>query len=535
MGHCPDMRSSDVAWHQLRLWRYLFRVALFAACHFGMGRLVFLIPIGNLDVWPLWISAGFSQAVLLAWGRQFFPGVALGTLFLGLQSGIPSGVACLFALNDTMQAIVGVTLLKRSGFQPQLARLQDVIDLVLFAAIAAATVSATLGSGLLAGVYMVEWSRFGGVWLNWWISNITGVLTLMPVLLTARQWRAIAQTLSNIVEVMIWLAISIGVSWFLFCSPTRMEIAPYPLEYLPFPCLIWGALRFGPAGAALSTALITNLATLGVVFDVGPFATNARDLTQVVLSLQAYICVIALTGLTLAAVMAEREEARLSLQIEKERSEHLLLNILPLPIANQLKQDRRTIADSFAEASVLFADIADFTRLSASLTAQELVALLNEIFSEFDRLAERHQLEKIKTIGDAYMVVGGLPFPTANHAEAIADMALDMQAAMIQFSDRYRMPLAMRIGINTGPVVAGVIGTKKFIYDLWGDTVNTASRMESHGIVGQIQVTAATYEFLRHHYDLKPRGPVEIKGKGAILTYLLLGRSIVPTLSEECT
>lgn len=527
------MLSRLVASHQLRSWRYFFGVALFAACHFGIGRSVFLIPIGNLDVWPLWISAGFGQAVLLRWGRQFFPGVMLGTLFLGLQSGIPLAFASLFALNDTLQAVFGVTLLQRSGFQPHLARLQDVIDLVLFGAIATATVSATLGAGLLTGASMIAWLRFGGAWFNWWISNVTGVLTLLPVLLTAQQWEAIARVPRRFVEVIVWLTFSVGISWFLFCSPARVELAPYPLEYLPFPFLIWGALRFGPAGAALSTALITNLATLGVVFDVGPFATNARDMVQAVLSLQAYICVIALTGLTLAAIMAEREAAQVSLQQEKERSEQLLLNILPLPIANQLKHERRTIADSFAEVSVLFADIADFTRLSASLTAQELVALLNEIFSEFDRLAEQHNLEKIKTIGDAYMVVGGLPFPTDNHAEAIADMALDMQAAMIRFSDRYQMPLQMRIGINTGPVVAGVIGTKKFIYDLWGDTVNTASRMESHGIVGQIQVTAATHAFLEKRYQLKARGAVNIKGKGSVPTYILLGRNVAPIPSEK--
>jgi adenylate cyclase len=209
------------------------------------------------------------------------------------------------------------------------------------------------------------------------------------------------------------------------------------------------------------------------------------------------------------------------LQAEQAKSERLLLNILPAPIADKLKEGQCTIADGFAEATILFADLVDFTELSDQMPATQLVGLLNEIFCGFDRLTEHHGLEKIKTIGDAYMVVGGLPKPRADHAEAIAAMALDMQVELDRFNQRTGHSCNIRIGINSGPVIAGVIGTKKFIYDLWGDTVNVASRMESHGLSGTIQVTEATYHRIKHAFILHPRGPIEIKGKGTMTTYLL--------------
>ena len=218
------------------------------------------------------------------------------------------------------------------------------------------------------------------------------------------------------------------------------------------------------------------------------------------------------------------EAAYHELSAEKERSEQLLLNILPECIADRLKQSNATIADSFTEVSVLFGDIVGFTELSTKISPPELVELLNQIFSIFDRLAEKHGLEKIKTIGDAYMVVAGLPISRPDHAEAIADMALDMQRELHQFNHRTGQTFRIRIGIATGPVVAGVIGIKKFIYDLWGDTVNIASRMESHGIPDRIQVTEVTYKHLKDRYLLEKRGLIPVKGKGNMVTYLLLGK-----------
>ncbi|MEP0857683.1 adenylate/guanylate cyclase domain-containing protein [Trichocoleus sp. DQ-U1] len=224
--------------------------------------------------------------------------------------------------------------------------------------------------------------------------------------------------------------------------------------------------------------------------------------------------------------MLEALESSLKeLKAEQKKAERLLHNILPQAIADRLKKEQDTIiADNFAEVTVLFADIVGFTQLAAHTSPVELVNLLNQIFSAFDQLAEQHGLEKIKTIGDAYMVVGGLPILRTDHAEAIAEMALDMQKAIDRFNAVNGEEFNIRIGINTGPVVAGVIGLKKFIYDLWGDTVNTASRMESHGVTGSIQVTAATYQLLQDKYQWEERGAIQVKGKGEMMTYLLIGR-----------
>ena len=222
--------------------------------------------------------------------------------------------------------------------------------------------------------------------------------------------------------------------------------------------------------------------------------------------------------------MTERKRMIDALRVEQEKSERLLLNILPKSIAEKLKQDHQSIAERFDGATIMFADLVDFTGFSSRISPSELVDILNDIFSTFDELALKHKLEKIKTIGDSYMVVGGLPTPMETHAEAIAEMALDMQQAITQFTQDDGKPFRLRIGINTGPVVAGVIGMRKFTYDLWGDAVNVAARMESQGQASLIQVTEATKVRLEHRYNFELRGRINIKGKGPMTTYWLMGK-----------
>jgi class 3 adenylate cyclase len=214
-----------------------------------------------------------------------------------------------------------------------------------------------------------------------------------------------------------------------------------------------------------------------------------------------------------------------ALDVEKGKSDALLLNILPAQVAERLKADGESIADGFAQVTVLFSDIVGFTKMSDRLSPAELVRRLNAIFSAFDALADRFGVEKIKTIGDAYMVAGGLPHRTEDHAEAIAEMAIEMRAALEGLKGTLGEAISIRIGIHTGPVVAGVIGKKKFIYDIWGDTVNTASRMESHALPGTIQVSEETYKLLGPKFALTPRGEIDVKGKGMMKTWFLDGRA----------
>lgn len=211
------------------------------------------------------------------------------------------------------------------------------------------------------------------------------------------------------------------------------------------------------------------------------------------------------------------------LAVEKARAEELLLNVLPASIAERLKRGQRPIADGFPRVSVLFADIVGFTKMSERVTPEELVERLNRMFSSFDDLADKLKLEKIKTIGDAYMVAGGLHSHEYDHAQMIAEMALGMQRRASDFSSEFGEALSIRVGIHTGPVVAGVIGKRKFIYDVWGDTVNTASRMESHGEPGMIHVTEDTARLLKDSYELEPRGEIVVKGKGPMRTWFLRG------------
>jgi adenylate cyclase len=223
-----------------------------------------------------------------------------------------------------------------------------------------------------------------------------------------------------------------------------------------------------------------------------------------------------------AYFIRQRDEAYQLLHIEQAKSESLLLNILPEEIATILKNEQRTIADDFENVSILFADVVGFTPLSASMTPIELVEMLNDIFSYFDMLVDKYDLEKIKTIGDCYMVASGVPRHRPDHATALTRMALEMQEYVAK-NDFRGKKVNFRIGINSGAVVAGVIGRKKFIYDLWGDAVNTASRMESHSSGGAIQITESTYQLIAHDFQCESRGIINIKGKGDMAVWFVVG------------
>ena len=271
--------------------------------------------------------------------------------------------------------------------------------------------------------------------------------------------------------------------------------------------------------------LLIFLLYLAVIIFVQPFP---RDSINVPASIVSLLWLFNLSASFTALwvmyryTVAQRNSAYRLLRGEQERAENLLLNILPRDIAAILKNEPHTIAKHFDGATVLFADVVNFTPMSAQMTPDELVELLNEVFSQFDILVEKYGLEKIKTIGDCYMVAAGVPRPRPDHAQALTRMALEMQA-YVAAREFHGHKLSFRMGLNSGPVVAGVIGRKKFSYDLWGDAVNTASRMESHGEAGTIQITRPTYELVKDEFVCEPRGAVDVKGKGEMEVWHVTG------------
>jgi adenylate cyclase len=335
----------------------------------------------------------------------------------------------------------------------------------------------------------------------------------------------------RVAQLLLWLFVPFVVQWAMgdFVSASGM--------------ILWGLLA--PVGAALLLSARESLPWM-VAYVVLTVATGYVDhelagtagsrlqvpvRTIVVFFALNFAAVCAMVYWLLSFAFTERERSRARLQDahtrlqeEQERSERLLLNILPAPIAERLKNSEAAIADGYADVTVMFADIVNFTRLAEDMDPRQVFALLNRMFSEFDALAERFGLEKIKTIGDAYMVAGGLNQGNAEYSGAIAELALEIRDLVAREFHVDGEPLALRIGIGTGPVVAGVVGKKKFIYDLWGDTVNIASRITTEGVPGMIQVDQATYRRLRDKFEFLEPQTIYLKGKGDTTVYRMTGR-----------
>jgi class 3 adenylate cyclase len=284
---------------------------------------------------------------------------------------------------------------------------------------------------------------------------------------------------------------------------------------------VFGALFFYSAREAVPWFIAFVVLTVASGIADPYLAASAAPIPSTVR--QAFF-VLTILGVSLTAYLLLQYFVR-ARDAALAQSERLLLNVLPRSIAERLKRTPGVIAERFEDVTVLFADVADFTPFAERTPPEQVVGVLDEIFSAFDGLTARHGLEKIKTIGDAYMAAGGLPEPRPDHADAIAELAVAMQAELTRLGQTLGVDLTIRIGIDSGPVVAGVIGRNRLIYDLWGDTVNTASRMESHGVPGRIQVTAATRDRLGDRYRFEDRGEIEVKGKGRLRAYLLAERS----------
>jgi class 3 adenylate cyclase len=345
--------------------------------------------------------------------------------------------------------------------------------------------------------------------------------------------------LFNILSVTMW-AFSIYLCRMgkLLSSYTIMAVEIYAHQTLCVMVIGWGAgfqyfILLVPVGLFILPVGHNYYKLLFLLISFGCFALldfhyrNAAppfELNFIVLNIINYGNIAFTMGITSVSMFyfsIKIKEASEALNEEHQKSERLLLNILPESIAERLKTGSEIIADRYENVSILFLDIVQFTRMSEKVSAQKLVAFLNKLFTIFDDLTDKYKLEKIKTIGDAYMVAAGIPNPCKDHAERLAKMSIDIKNALKSYNEMNRENVKVRIGINSGSAVAGVIGRKKFAYDIWGDTVNTASRMESYGEPGQIQVSKATYHLLKDKYDFIDRGIINIKGKGDLQTYFL--------------
>ena len=369
---------------------------------------------------------------------------------------------------------------------------------------------------------LLNLSRYPNLEPTWLYTNLTEEAALLFCLLLL--FSPLGRSYPGLIFLLFsWALTLIPQYWyFLLEGVAKLDFVTWTLLFLGQTTLIpvrWSLHLLSQLGVFVCFFFIHGY--LGAVVE-----SNIAEADPLFLYLYLFwFCVISDISVFFYEKLQRQEfETRQNLEIEQEKSERLLLNILPQPIAERLKQPGATVAESFTEVTVLFADIADFTVMSTGMSPLQLVELLNEIFCKFDKLVEQHGLEKIKTIGDAYMVVAGLPEPCPNHVTQMAEMAIDMQKTIAKFNQHNQKNLRIRIGIHTGPVVAGVIGIKKFAYDLWGDTVNIASRMESHGMPDKIQVSDDIYQVLKEHYRLVKRETIQVKGKGEMTTYWLLDR-----------
>jgi class 3 adenylate cyclase len=361
------------------------------------------------------------------------------------------------------------------------------------------------GSGLYAGLQAV----YAALYLpTFWLNHRRHHFAATTWLVLSSHLAVVSQVLVEGTDFNVQLFFLLHAILPFLLFPPRHDKVMYALSVLAAADLI-AVTVFGPLLPQLGPVISeTHLAWLRPVFIVGLFATIAA-------------CANYARRATLIA-----EEA---LDKAHARSESLLLNILPPAIANRLKAQTGTIADGFAGVTVLFADIVGFTKMSARLPPERVVEMLDELFCTFDDLADRLGLEKIKTIGDCYMIVGGLPELRADHADAVAEMALAIIKAVHAAGAQIGEPIDVRIGMHSGPVVAGVIGKRKFTYDVWGDTVNVASRMESHGVPGHIQLTSTTQQVLAGKFQMTRRGMIEVKGKGEMETWFLNARLSAPS------
>lgn len=533
--------------------RSLWLALLTAVVYFILGWAGLQLAFEGSNATPVWPPSGWALAAVLLLGLRVAPGIWLGAVAVNgvvfLSHGIDTSTALVTSVvigaGNTAEALAGYFLLRKLMLPgvPAGQYFQKVHHVLRFllTALLMCLAGAIMGTLTIDAAGVLPAGRFLAVWFTWWTGDVTGVMLFTPLLIawSAGRWPPFVSRQKLVEGVLLFAGLTL-VSGAVFTN----WLHPPPLFARSFwvvPFLMWAAVHFKMRAVVAAVMLVALLALYGTVHGTGPFATDSRN--DALLSVQAFIAVNGLMALLLHAALEEREQIADSLR-ESHRNlerlvadrtavldrqnveiEHLIRNILPAEVAHELQTHGKAVPRSYDRVSVLFTDFQGFSTLAEKMTAEEVVEELSTCFRGFDQIIEKHRLEKIKTIGDSYMCAGGIPVADADHPFRIIAAGLEIVEFMKEHNRaraaRGAEPMEVRIGVHVGPVVAGVLGTRKYAYDVWGSTVNIASRMETNGSPGEVNISAATYELIREKYACRYRGKVYAKNVGEVDMYFV--------------
>lgn len=533
--------------------RNLWLLLLTAAVYFVLGRAGLMLAFEGSNATPVWPPSGWALTAVLLLGRRVVPGVLLGAVAVNLVVFFSNGIetttalslSALIAAGNTFEALVGHFLLRRL-LLPGVPAHQyfDHVPYVfrfLVTALVMCLFSSIPGALAVSAVGLLPPGQFLTVWFTWWTGDITGVLLLTPLLLAwaTGPWKPPGSDHKRIEGVLLFAGLIIASAPFFndWVDPPFL----FTRSFWMIPFLIWAAVRFQQRVVVAAVMLSALLALFGAVQGLGPYAT--APLNDALLATQAFVAVNSVMALLLHAALHERgliadslrESHRNLERLVADRTavldqqnleiEQLIRNILPAEVAKELQTQGKAVPRSYDLVSVLFTDFQGFSTLARNMTAEEVVEELSTCFRGFDGIIEKHRLEKIKTIGDSYMCAGGIPVADDSHPFRIIRAALEIVDYMkdhnAQRAAAGHLPMEVRIGVHVGPVVAGVLGTRKYAYDIWGSTVNIASRMESNGAPGEVNISAATYELVKEKFACRYRGKVYAKNVGEVDMYFV--------------
>lgn len=538
-------------------------IGLTAAVYFVLAWVSLQLALQSSNATPVWPPSGWALAAVLLLGRRVTAGILLGAVavnalvFLthGIDTPTALGTSALIGTGNTGETITGYFLLRKLlmpgvPVHQYFSRVPHVLRFLL-TAVLMSLVSCMTGALAIDAAGLLPAGQLLAVWFTWWSGDATGVLLFTPLLLSWAtgnlQYPGPGKKVLEGMLLFSGLTLVTGMVFNGWLDPFFL----FARSFWVVPFLIWAAVRFQKRLVVTAVMLAGLLALFGTLRGLGPFATTA--LNDALLATQAFVAVNGVMALLLHAALHEREQAIDSLQKahrnlerlvaertatldrQKVQIEHLILNILPSEVAKELQTNGSAKPRSYPKVSVLFTDFKDFSALSEKMSPEEVVEELSTCFRAFDSIIEKQRLEKIKTIGDSYMCAGGIPDGESDHPFRIIRAGLEIEEFM-KDHNRARVakglePMEVRIGVHVGPVVAGVLGTRKYAYDIWGSTVNIASRMETSGVPGAVNISAATYELVKEKYACRYRGKIYAKNVGEIDMYFVEHEILPPAES----